>query len=112
MSNKKPHPEIYNVARERLGLTSAQCVVVEDSMVGLRAAKAADMKCIITYTVQTADEDFYGTGADAKLLDFSSGVFAKDIFAAGPNGPMVGEVLLPGVRDADDATRDADGNAF
>lgn len=49
-------------------------MVVEDSIVGLRAAKAANMKCVITYTVETKDEDFYGAGADAKLLDFSSGV--------------------------------------
>ena len=48
--------------------------VVEDSLVGLRAAKAAGMKCVITYTEQTAAEDFYGEGADAKLLDFSAAV--------------------------------------
>jgi len=96
VSNKKPDPEIYNVAAERLGLSNTQCVVVEDSMVGLRAAKAAGMKCIITYTAETAGEDFYGTGADAKLLDFSSGVMASDIFAA---GPAVSDELLPAVRD-------------
>ena len=96
VSNKKPHPEIYNVAAERLGLTSSQCVVVEDSIVGLRAAKAAGMKCIITYTTETADQDFYGSGADAKLLDFSSGVTASDVFAA---GPAVANELLPGIRD-------------
>ena len=96
VSNKKPHPEIYNVAAERLGLGSAQCVVVEDSIVGLRAVKAAGMKCIITYTLQTEGEDFYGTGADAKLLDFSSGVLATDIFA---DGPAVGGELLEKARD-------------
>ena len=41
VSEKKPDPMIYNVARERIGLEKEQCVVVEDSMVGLRAAKAA-----------------------------------------------------------------------
>ena len=48
--------------------------MVEDSIVGLRAAKSAGMRCVITYTEQTEGEDFYGFGADAKLLDFSSGV--------------------------------------
>ena len=38
-------------------------------MVGLRAAKGAGMKCIITYTSSTAGEDFYGEGADAKVPD-------------------------------------------
>ena len=62
----------------------------------MRAAKAAEMACIITYTVQTADEDFYATGADAKLLDFSAGVSASDIFA---DGPSVAPELLPELRD-------------
>jgi HAD superfamily hydrolase (TIGR01509 family) len=41
VSEKKPSPMIYNEARARLGLEKDQCVVIEDSMVGLRAAKAA-----------------------------------------------------------------------
>jgi HAD superfamily hydrolase (TIGR01509 family) len=41
VSEKKPSPMIYNEARERLGLDKDRCVVIEDSMVGLRAAKAA-----------------------------------------------------------------------
>lgn len=97
VSKKKPDPQIYNVAADRLGLSNTQCLVVEDSMVGLRAAKSAGMKCIITYTSQTDIVDFYAAGADAKLPDFSSGVTASDIFDA---GPAVKEDLLPNVRDA------------
>ena len=41
VSEKKPSPMIYNEARERLGMEKDQCIVIEDSMVGLRAAKAA-----------------------------------------------------------------------
>ena len=44
VSEKKPSPMIYNEARERLGLEKDQCIVIEDSMVGLRAAKAAVSK--------------------------------------------------------------------
>jgi beta-phosphoglucomutase-like phosphatase (HAD superfamily) len=39
---------------------SGRCVVIEDSLVGLRAAKGAGMRCIITYTESTKNEDFYG----------------------------------------------------
>jgi len=84
VSRKKPDPEIYNVAASRLGLPSGACVVVEDSMVGLRAAKAAGMKCVITYTEETADQDFYAEGADAKLLDFGGGVGIDELFASEP----------------------------
>ena len=41
VSEKKPSPMIYNEARERIGIDKERCVVVEDSMVGLRAAKGA-----------------------------------------------------------------------
>lgn len=41
VAEKKPNPMIYNVARERIGIDKDRCVVIEDSMVGLRAAKAA-----------------------------------------------------------------------
>ena len=43
VTRKKPDPLIYNLARERIGLPAAKCVVVEDSLVGLRAAVGADM---------------------------------------------------------------------
>lgn len=73
VSEKKPSPMIYNEARKRLGVEPAtKCVVVEDSAVGLRAAKAAGMRCLITYTESTAAEDFYGMGADAKVPDLAN----------------------------------------
>jgi len=38
-------------------------VVIEDSLVGLRAAKAAGMRCVVTYTASTKDQDFFAEGA-------------------------------------------------
>lgn len=35
-----------------------RCVVIEDSHIGLRAARAAGMRCIVTTSGYTADEDF------------------------------------------------------
>jgi len=42
----KPDPEIYLRAASRLELFPRQCVVIEDSVAGLAAAKAASMHCI------------------------------------------------------------------
>jgi beta-phosphoglucomutase len=42
----KPDPEVFLVAAERLGVKPEDCVVVEDSVFGVRAAKAAGMRCI------------------------------------------------------------------
>ena len=58
VSNKKPNPEIYNLASQRLGLEPSECVVVEDNRNGLLAAKAAGMYCIVTTNGYTEDEDF------------------------------------------------------
>jgi HAD superfamily hydrolase (TIGR01509 family) len=43
--NCKPDPEPYLCAVERLGLSREECLVIEDSERGLRAAKAAGLAC-------------------------------------------------------------------
>jgi len=46
VANPKPDPEVFLVAAKKLGVAPEDCVVVEDSVFGVRAAKAANMKCI------------------------------------------------------------------
>jgi HAD superfamily hydrolase (TIGR01509 family) len=67
VSRKKPDPEIYDLAKQRLGLPGDRCVVVEDSRNGLLAAKAAGMYCVVTTNGYTASEDF--SGADAVVAE-------------------------------------------
>jgi HAD superfamily hydrolase (TIGR01509 family) len=55
---KKPAPDIYNHAADTLGLSHRDCLVVEDSRNGLRAAAAAGMQCLITTNGLTEREDF------------------------------------------------------
>ena len=59
---KKPAPDVYLLALERLGLAAADCVAFEDSRNGLLAAKAAGIFTVVTPGRFTAQEDF--TGAD------------------------------------------------
>lgn len=42
----KPHPSGFLIAAERLGVLPAECVVFEDSFVGVTAGKAAGMKTV------------------------------------------------------------------
>lgn len=46
VDNPKPDPEVYHRTASRLSLFPTQCVVIEDSVAGLQAAKAASMRCI------------------------------------------------------------------
>jgi HAD superfamily hydrolase (TIGR01509 family) len=54
---KKPDPAIYVLALERMGLDAADAIVVEDSRNGLLAAVGAGLRCVVTVSGYTADED-------------------------------------------------------
>lgn len=54
---KKPDPAIYTLALEQLGLDPADAVVVEDSRNGLLAADAAGLRCVVTVSSYTVNED-------------------------------------------------------
>ena len=60
VKKKKPDPEIYNLAKQRLGLEGSECVVIEDSRNGLLASLGAGMPTLITTSTYTRDEDFEG----------------------------------------------------
>ena len=57
VARKKPDPEIYNLALRRCGLDARQCIVVEDSHIGVAAAKAAGLFVVATPNDYTLKED-------------------------------------------------------
>ena len=66
VQKKKPAPDVYLMAVDNLKLNKDNCVIVEDSAIGLGAAKAAGITCIVTKSSYTSGEDF--GGAD-KIVD-------------------------------------------
>lgn len=46
VQHAKPHPEVYLLAAERLGVASYNCIALEDSINGMIAAKAARMQVV------------------------------------------------------------------
>ena len=60
VKRKKPAPDVYLMAVDTMGLDKSKCVIVEDSHIGLGAAKAAGIACIVTKSSYTANEDFTG----------------------------------------------------
>jgi len=63
VARKKPAPDVYLLALERLGCAAADAVALEDSAIGLRAARAAGLVTLVTPSGYTADEDFSGAAA-------------------------------------------------
>ncbi len=55
---KKPSPDIYQLALQRLGVLPEHAVAFEDSANGLRAAKAAGLWTVITPNFWTAGSNF------------------------------------------------------
>lgn len=55
---KKPAPDVFELALERLGLPPSQCIAIEDSRNGLLSARAAGLPVVVTPSAYTNDEDF------------------------------------------------------
>ncbi len=78
VARKKPAPDIYVLALEALGVAPDEAVVVEDSGIGLRAARAAGLPTVVTVSAYTAEDDF----TDAALvLPSLEGVGLADLLA-------------------------------
>lgn len=67
---KKPDPQVYAVALACLGLKPWECLALEDSANGVRAARAADVPVVVSESVYTRGDDF--TGALAVFQDFEA----------------------------------------
>lgn len=60
VKDKKPSPVVYQFALAELGLASDNCIAIEDTTNGNRAARASGLKTIITTHAFTIDNDFTG----------------------------------------------------
>jgi beta-phosphoglucomutase len=50
ISHSKPNPEIFLKTASKLNASPEKCVVVEDSIFGVKAAKSANMSCVAVVT--------------------------------------------------------------
>ena len=65
----KPDPEVYVLAARRLGAAPVACVVFEDSVVGIQAARRAGMRAI-GVTTAYGEEELRAAGAELVIGDF------------------------------------------
>lgn len=87
---KKPAPDVYRLALDRLGLDAAACLALEDSVNGLRSAHAADLPVVITTSIYTDHQTFPGALVTLPDLEALAGEAART--------PVAGQAILNGLR--------------
>jgi len=61
----KPDPEVFLTAVAKLGVLPSRCVVFEDAVAGVQAAKAGGMRCVaVTFVGHHPAEKLRAAGAD------------------------------------------------
>jgi beta-phosphoglucomutase-like phosphatase (HAD superfamily) len=65
----KPHPEVYLKAAEAVGVAAGRCLVFEDAVVGVQAARSAGMR-VIGVTTAYLGTELIAAGAERTITDF------------------------------------------
>jgi HAD superfamily hydrolase (TIGR01509 family) len=80
----KPQPDIYLHVAEKLGVTADECLVIEDALSGIAAAKAAKMRVVAIPDTRFLDPRDYEKEADYMLGSLSEiPAFIRRVRAAG-----------------------------
>jgi beta-phosphoglucomutase len=65
----KPDPAVFLLAAQLLGVEPAHCLVIEDAVAGVEAARRAQMRCVAVLTTNPPEKL---SGADVVLKDLNS----------------------------------------
>ncbi len=74
----KPHPEPYLKTLDALHVLARNCLVLEDSLNGVRSAKKAGC-CVAAITTSFSEEELWDAGADVVFETFSS-LYQQEMF--------------------------------
>lgn len=80
----KPDPQVFLLAAERLGVAPSRCVVFEDAVAGVQAARAGGMKCVAVRCVgHHSAASLRQAGADliVETLEGMSASTIRELFA-------------------------------
>ncbi len=108
VENRKPDPEAFLVALDRLEVPAARTVVVEDSAEGVEAAHGAELACAVVVNGYTRDHDLEGAGlvldgfgepdAPAEVLADRAGTGCKGVL----DKASLASLLVPGASRSQD----------
>jgi beta-phosphoglucomutase len=75
----KPDPQVFQLAAAKLGAEPVRCVVFEDAVAGVQAAKAAGMKCVaVRFVGHHAADTLAAAGAD-RVVESLAEISAADV---------------------------------
>ncbi|HLR37378.1 MAG TPA: HAD family phosphatase [Chitinophagaceae bacterium] len=74
----KPHPEIFELAAEKVGEARENCIVIEDATNGIKAAHAAGIYCVAYVSEHSKDQNY--DLAQKVILDFKDIYVEKNFF--------------------------------
>ena len=73
----KPHPDVFLKAAERIARPAGRCVVFEDALVGIEAARAGGMKVVAVATTHPLAELTMADMAVARMDELEPALLAK-----------------------------------
>lgn len=80
VAHSKPDPEIFIKTSEKLKVAPERCIVFEDSIFGVKAAKAAHMSCIVVTTGAYNREELKNEKPDLIVESLNSQEIARFIY--------------------------------
>lgn len=75
LKESKPHPELFLKAAAFTGFNTSECMVIEDSTNGIKAANAAGIFCVGFKSLHSSHQDY--TLADKVVVSFDEIRYAK-----------------------------------
>ncbi len=94
VTRNKPAPDIFLLAAQKLGVLPSECTVVEDAVNGVRAAKAAGMRCIAVAHTFAAERLHEADVVREMIAQVTVSDLAPNLIEAGRNR-RTHEVLQP-----------------
>lgn len=80
--NSKPDPEVFLKGATRLGVDPSECVVIEDAISGVEAAKRAGMKCIGVGESSVLSADIVISDLSSVDIEFLKALYSEELHQA------------------------------
>ena len=85
VQNAKPDPEIYRKASETLDAKPEECIVIEDSGKGIKAARSAGIACIGLKSADSINQDLGGADLIIESLEELDNAKIRELIDKGDN---------------------------